>query len=223
MKYPKMQTLWKRDEKNKFVIIPGKYSKQEFAVIERWLVTEKVHGTNIRVIYDGEEVEFRGRTDKAEIPSFLSDYMERKITKPKLQKIFTKLEPGEIITLYGEGYGKKIQKVGSKYRNDVGFILFDVYTEGWWLKREAIEGIAKELDIMAVPILGIWDTETIIDFVKRGAKSTISKDDLIMEGVVARSYPLMLFRNRDPLMWKLKHVDFLKLESIKEQEVKKND
>jgi len=50
MKYPKINTIWKRDESNKFKIIEGDFSKQEFANIKNWQITEKIDGTNIRLI-----------------------------------------------------------------------------------------------------------------------------------------------------------------------------
>ena len=37
--YPKINTIWKRDEKNKFNIIVGDYSCPEFENINKWLAT----------------------------------------------------------------------------------------------------------------------------------------------------------------------------------------
>ena len=66
--YPKIQTLWKRD-KEMGKVIEGELSKPEFDNIKNWLVTEKIDGTNIRIIfktYPPKEalepsVEFKGR------------------------------------------------------------------------------------------------------------------------------------------------------------------
>ncbi len=43
------------------------YTKPEFGYIPRWLVTEKVDGMNIRIIYNKDGVRYAGRTDKAHI------------------------------------------------------------------------------------------------------------------------------------------------------------
>ena len=51
--YPKIKSLFKRDEKTfKFT---DEYSCPEFELLKglRWVATEKVDGTNIRVIFDG--------------------------------------------------------------------------------------------------------------------------------------------------------------------------
>ena len=42
----------------------------------------------------------------------------------------------------------------------------------------------------------------------RVATEENNRDDVLAEGIVARSYPLVLFRNRNPVVWKLKKKDF---------------
>jgi len=46
--YPKIETLFKRDETFR---VTDKLRLPEFALVREWLVTEKVDGTNIRVVY----------------------------------------------------------------------------------------------------------------------------------------------------------------------------
>lgn len=215
MKYPKINTIWKRDKNNKFNIIHGEYSCPEFENIKKWHTTEKIDGTNIRIIVNKESdsyVTFAGRTDKAQIPSFLLTYLQETFTKEKLKKQF---EENNVI-LYGEGYGGRIQRAGKKYKENVSFILFDAFIitgeDSWWIDQENVKSLAKDLNIEHVPELGIKTTEEIISMVKDGFESTISKEKLIAEGIVARSHPLMLFRNKKPLMWKLKNEDYRRLE-----------
>lgn len=205
MKYPKIDTIWKRDEHNKFRIIEGDYSRIEFANIERWNITEKIDGMNTRVFYENDSVTFGGRTDNAQIPARLSQYLQTTFTKPSLNSVFG--DAGKVV-LFGEGYGARIQKGGGLYRRDNAFILFDVWIDGWWLLRDSMEDIATELDIRCVPSLGLMNIDEAVEYVKSMPKSLISEEPKIAEGVVARSYPLMLFRNGDPIMWKLKTKDY---------------
>lgn len=210
MEYPKIHTLWKRDKQNKFRIIDGDFSKQEFANIKNWLITEKIDGKNIRVLFNRNTesentIRFDGKTDNAQIPTHLYNVLKRIFSVDLLSEIFK--EPAKVI-LYGEGYGAKVHKGGGLYSKDAGFILFDVWIDGWWLERESIDDIAKNLNIKSVPILGIMDYQTAIEFVKTKPNSFISQEPKIMEGIVARSYPLMLFRNHTPIMWKIKVSDF---------------
>ncbi len=211
MKYPKINTIWKRDESNKFRIIEGDFSKQEFANIKNWQITEKIDGTNIRVSFhrnleDDNTVRFDGKTDESQIPANLYAALQKTFSVDLLSESFK--EPTSRVILYGEGYGARIQKGGGLYRKDAGFILFDVWTDGWWLERENINDIAKNLSLESVPVLGVMDCQTAIEFVKTRPNSSISQEPKMMEGIVARSYPLMLFRNGNPIMWKLKVRDF---------------
>lgn len=211
MKYPKINTIWKRDEKNKFNIIEGDFSKEEFKAIHRWSITEKVDGTNIRVIFDrGSNLEpkFRGRTDKAQIPNFLMNFLKSKFTRELMLKVFP---DSQKIILFGEGYGNKIQSVGKKYRDDNSLILFDVCIDDWWLEQDNVNDIAKKLGIWSVPLLKICDIKEALDYVKSEPDSQCSAKNLKMEGIVARSHPLMLFRDGTPIMWKIKAKDYRKL------------
>jgi hypothetical protein len=220
MKYPKIQTIWKRDEKNNFAIIEGDPSKEEFTAINSWHITEKIDGMNIRVVYDNiieypdsplGDIRLEGRTDKAQIPKFLLEYLEKTFTPEKFRNNFD-MDCRKII-LFGEGYGPKIQKGGGLYRDDVSFALFDVWLDNWWLKQDSIDDIAKKFEVERAPAVGIMSTQKAINFIKSRPPSIIAKDKTKpMEGIVCRSHPLMLFRDGTPIMWKLKIEDHEKLE-----------
>ena len=211
--YPKMQSLWKRNMNNNGIIIEGSYSKDEFKNIKYWHVTEKVDGTNIRIIYNAKNktLEFRGRTDNAQIPNKLLVHLNTDFKISKFQKIF-KGEYTRVI-LFGEGYGGYIQH-GNNYRKDISFILFDVWISGWWLKPLDVENIANQLNINYVPILGIYTIPEILKLIKSNPKSNMAIQDIIAEGIVARSFPLVLFRKGNPVMFKLKVIDYEKLKEF---------
>ena len=63
MEYPKINTLFKRDENS--IIIPSEYTLPEFEYLKYcpFECTEKIDGTNIRIIWDGHKVSYYGRTD----------------------------------------------------------------------------------------------------------------------------------------------------------------
>ena len=225
MKYPKINTIWKRDEtpgkKNR--IIEGELSCPEFANIRNWLITEKVDGTNIRVTFtssNGGRVDFEGRNENSSLSVDLMRFLIAKFPAEKFREVFTKSEtdqntgvtsvtiPGEI-TLYGEGYGKPI-KNDIKYRNDASFILFDVYIDGYWLERANIEDIASKFGIRAVPAIGVMDIEKAIAYLKsKPGSDVVTSIPQTIEGIVARAEPMVLFRkDKNPIMWKLKIKDF---------------
>jgi hypothetical protein len=90
----------------------------------------------------------------------------------------------------------------------MGFIIFDVYCGSWWLDRESVADIAKKLDVPMVPFLGIMDQHHIVEYIKSKPMSKCSQTPQIMEGVVCRTDPLMLYRNGTPILMKLKVKDY---------------
>ncbi len=119
---------------NKGRIIEGCYSTPEIEYLKdnKWIFTEKVDGTNIRIEWvRNVSRKFGGRTDNAQIPAPLFEKLEELFPLEKLDSAI-KTEDADFLTLYGEGYGAKIQKGGGYYKSDgVGFVLFDVLVGGW--------------------------------------------------------------------------------------------
>jgi len=244
--YPKIETIFNRDER--FKVVEGDYRLTEFENIRKWYVTEKIDGTNVRVIYEpqfppkkggikiglayevkyaGHTLRCTGRTDKSQLHPNLIAYLEKTFTIDKLNEIFPdKQVEGEPIQypsviLFGEGYGPKIQK-GGNYRPDISLRLFDVYIYdrehqmgGWWLEPENVLDIATKLGIEVVPPLGIYSTDEAVNHVKAKFPSIVAfkekgNPEYLMEGIVARTKPLLFTRRGKRLMWKLKVKDFPK-------------
>lgn len=218
--YQKIQTLFKRDERN--IIIPDQFTYPEFEVLKdlKWECTEKIDGTNIRIELessgnpeDGIIMSFKGRTDKAVIPEHLLTKLNWLFDRERLMEVLNITDETQDcnITLYGEGYGAKIQKGGNYISNDVNFILFDVKIGKWWLDRESIKDIADKLGINAVPLMGYMTIPEAIEYVKKGFKSTIAENkDYDAEGLVLKTPCGLLKRDGERLITKIKTVDFRK-------------
>lgn len=218
--YQKIQTLFKRDERN--IIIPDQFTYPEFEVLKdlKWECTEKIDGTNIRIELassgnseDGIIMSFKGRTDKAIIPEHLLTKLNWLFDRERLMEVLNITDETQNcnITLYGEGYGAKIQKGGNYISNDVNFILFDVKIGKWWLDRESIKDIANKLGINVVPLMGYMTIPEAIEYVKKGFKSTIAENkDYDAEGLVLKVPCGLLKRDGERLITKIKTVDFRK-------------
>lgn len=218
--YQKIQTLFKRDERN--IIIPDQFTYPEFEVLKdlKWECTEKIDGTNIRIELessgnpkDGIIMSFKGRTDKANIPEHLLTKLNWLFDREHLMEALNITDETQNcnITLYGEGYGAKIQKGGNYISNDVNFILFDVKIGKWWLDRESIKDIANKLGINVVPLMGYMTIPEAIEYVKKGFKSTIAENkDYDAEGLVLKTPCGLLKRDGERLITKIKTVDFRK-------------
>ncbi len=201
--YPKIETLFNRDEKT-FKVKVGEWRLPEFAYLQNneWVFTEKIDGTNVRVMWSPETgISFGGKTDNAQMPTFLLAKLQELFPIEKMRTLY----PDISMCLYGEGYGTKIQKGGGNYiSNGVNFILFDVLIDNWWLERENIEDIASKVGVACVPIVG---KGTLNDMVKLvGGKSTFG--DFLVEGVVAKPLVTLFTRRGQRLVAKLKAKDF---------------
>jgi len=238
--YPKIETLFERDEH--FHVDTQHIRCPEFTQIARWLVTEKIDGTNVRVSLERNfpdwGVRFYGRTDNAQIPTFLLSYLQDTFGRDDLKGLWrgrqncelcggsglighlpsgcSCIDGGYSITLYGEGYGARIQKGGGNYREGVGFRLFDVLVDGrWWLDWANVKDVATKLGIKTVPDFGYpRPLEEIVQMVRCGFYSVVANDDQgghiehKAEGIVARTDPYLFDKHGHPLRWKLKTKDF---------------
>ena len=205
--YGKIETLFERDAK--FKVDQTKFRNPVIGTINKWVVTEKIDGTNIRIhLSEDNEIRIGRRTDNAQLHADLLHYLHNTFTAIKLATIRKDDDPVSI-TLYGEGYGAGIQKGGGDYQEEKRFILFDVLIgDKWWMTDNAVTEIAQKLDIPRVPILGAWPMDRIIDLVKSGFDSQISEKVRPAEGIVARPLSPLFDHRGKRLIIKLKTGDF---------------
>ena len=208
--YNKIDSPFKRftegPQRNRFDF--SQWSRPEFELLQHlpWHWTEKIDGTNIRVVWDGHRVAFGGRTDAAQIPATLFKVLAEMFPEELLEQVFGE-KPA---VLYGEGFGAKIQKVGAQYIPDgQSFILFDVRAGDWWLTPESVADIAFKLGINHAPVFATgMDVATAIDTVVRGLES--SWGPFWAEGLVGRPPLGITARDGGRLLMKVKHVDLYK-------------
>ena len=114
-------------------------------------------------------------------------------------------------TIYGEGYGVKIQKGGNYIKDGVGFIVFDVKVGDMYLLRDSMEDIAGKLGAPVVPYMGQFTIDEAIEFVKTGFKSTIAENkDYDAEGLVLKCPDGLRTRRGERIIFKVKTCDFIK-------------
>lgn len=206
-KYHKINTLWKRDmDAPGRPLIEGDWSLPEFEYLSEleWTFSEKVDGTNVRIHFDPEmdRIFYLGRTDRATLPKPLVEWLWKRLDIATVRDLCRDATP---LTLYGEGYGHKIQS-GGKYRDDQSFVLFDVRVGDFWLKREAVRSVADQLRIDCVPEIGSGTLLDAVRAVEAGLTSTWG--DFEAEGIVARPAVELLDRNGSRIITKIKARDF---------------
>ena len=210
IEYPKIETPFKRDMEGSKKLIEGSFRDEtvEYLKDAEWVFTEKVDGTNISVEWDGHAVHYHGRTERANIPSTIVNFLTKQFGEDVNEELFEQTFGEKWVILYGEGYGPKIQN-GGLYRPEVSFILFDVYMpgSGIWLKRDAMEGVAKAFGVDVVPVIMRGTIQEAVDFVKCRPDSTMGTAK--MEGLVGKPAVDILDRMGNRVITKIKVKDFV--------------
>jgi hypothetical protein len=211
--YHKIQTVFLRNPgSNHKTLLEGQWAKPEFDFLQNaeWIWTEKIDGTNIRVMWDGQTVRFGGKTDNASILMFLLKVLQDTFTPERLAEQFGSEQTS--VCLYGEGYGAKIQKFGGHYiPAGTDFILFDCKVGDWWLERESLQEIASNLRIDIVPIVGQGSLLEAIEFARTGYKSVIAQNsDFVAEGLIMKPKVELFNRKGERVVSKIKFKDFLR-------------
>ena len=207
IEYNKIETLYKRDMEGTKKLLEGEFRNPtvEFLKDNIWQFTEKVDGTNISVCWDGHTVTFNGRTERAQIPTHLLNYLMATFKTNEAEQIFEEKFGETPVILFGEGYGPKIQN-GGNYRADVSFIMFDVLIANNYQPRESVEDIAKAFRVDVVPIIFEGTIQEGVDFVKTNPDSTMGTAK--MEGLVGRPKIEMRDRCSKRVIVKIKWEDF---------------
>jgi ATP-dependent RNA circularization protein (DNA/RNA ligase family) len=202
--------MYKRDMADRGRMLFGEWTQPEFEFLKdnQWVFTEKVDGTNIRVIFDGEEFIFAGKTDNAQLHCDLIKRIQE-LFQPQLE-LFKETFPVKEdeafkVCFYGEGYGAGIQK-GGCYKETKDFVLFDIKIGDMWLQRPDVEELAKKFGLDIVPIVGKGTLEEGVELVKKGFKSQWG--DFIAEGIVTRPATELRTRRGERIITKIKHCDF---------------
>lgn len=188
--YHKINSVFKRDTSKKGnPMIMWDWSEPEYELLKdhEWVFTEKIDGTNIRVMWDGntETVKFGGKTDNAQIPTKLLEHLIATFTVEKLYDVFGDMQ----VCLYGEGYGKGIQKAGVLYSDEQKFVLFDVKIGSVYLETHNIVDVAFKLGIQIVPIVEDCTLTEAIELIQEGYYSSFydigeKSGNFLAEGLV---------------------------------------
>jgi ATP-dependent RNA circularization protein (DNA/RNA ligase family) len=208
MKYQKINSVFKRDPetKNKRFLI-GEYSLPEIAYLSEcpWLGTEKIDGTNIRI--SSEKDGIKGKTDNAQIPSFLYPVLVE--IQNKLQTVISHGNLPESTIIYGEGYGKKIQKGEHYLPESNNFVLFDVSINGKYQPWSSVENVSEKIDVPIVPIYGYHPISEWVKITSEGRfKASLLHPHANNEEFVLRLLVDLYNRNGDRIITKLKFKDF---------------
>ena len=88
--YHKIETIFERSTDGDKCLQWGKFRNPtvEFLRNLPWQFTEKLDGTNTRVYWDGHKVSYGGRTDRAQMPVPLMNYLVSVFGTQEVEELF---------------------------------------------------------------------------------------------------------------------------------------
>lgn len=166
---------------------------------EEVLVTEKVHGSNVRFLTDLDGKFYAGTRS-----TVLGDVNCQTNWQTKFQFLLAKYPMEKLtgafpnITLYCELFGPGIQGAAFTYnRKEPELMLFDAYdaTNNRWLPAENLIAIANMGGLWLAPgvYAGPWDKDLILSLAE---DPSFFGDNQLREGVVIRSRPETTYINQ---------------------------
>lgn len=214
-KYPSIETVWERDKATNKLIV-GALREPVNHVVGLWHISEKIDGTNIRVIYTPTERIIGGRTDAAtlnvDVIRAVADAVPSHATTLEYLLNGKDVKDTFLFTIYGEAYGPGIQKNGARYSEFKRFAAFDVRfgDAGWWADIDERDGILKGLDVPIVPTFGYvtsipYTRQQLLSLAPRSvvAYNHTRDDDVEVEGIVARPKVTINDKHGNRVIWKL--------------------
>lgn len=198
-----------------YMHIDNLYKNQEILMLKECYAMEKIHGSSAHVgwrldklhgnsLMDGTVNLFCGGCKK-ELFNALWDIED-------LKKKF--LETGlEEVTIYGEGFGGKMQGMSATYGKELRFVAFDVKIGHCWLDVPKAEEFCESIGIEFVAYekvsTNLEDLDKERDKFSRQAKRNGIEEDKIAEGVVLRPLIELKKNNGARLMAKHKRDEFM--------------
>lgn len=193
--YHKIETLFEFDKETKRFNTGKFYNKSvELLKENNWLFTEKIDGTNFRIIWDGHRLTYGGRTENSTFSKEQIEYIEKNLVNEIKETLIESMFMERQIIIYGELYGTKIQN-GRLYTDGLGisFKVFDIKVGELFLTYDNMKDLANKLEYDFVPLVLVGTINDGINFVKKTELSTFSKAKL--EGLVGK--PVGDFRDRN--------------------------
>ena len=212
-KYHKIETLYEFDLKLKKFNYGVFFNKMvELLKDFMWVFTEKIDGTNFRLIWDGYNMSYKGRKDTSEFSKAQKEWIEANIATPEIEQVLEHMFSNKEVTIFAELHGNNIQKGGHLYSEDYQFRVFDIRMpivekplERKYVSRNVVNSIAADLGFDVVPVIFRGTIAEAIEYVKNNEKSSFS--EAVLEGLVGVPEGNLLDENGERIIVKIKRRD----------------
>jgi hypothetical protein len=121
------------------------------------------------------------------------------------------------VYIYGEFYGKGIQKCGGNYGDEKRFTVFDICQQGWYVPITMLYDYCEKLGLEVAPYLGQMTIDEAEKMVVHGFKTrvpNVANPEFIEEGIVARPIVPIKDPRGNRIIVKIKHCDYAELNAV---------
>lgn len=167
-----------------------------------WIGSRKCDGTNCRVLFDGNEVFYNGKTNKANFSNDQKEYIEETFKEEIFEEYFRKEGKSPRVVIFGELVGPKIQNGDNHSFKELEFIVFDVLINNVFLDVENIKQIAKYFNLRSS-----YDLLTIKGNLYQ-LQEIVKDKDFKYEGLVVKPLVELYTKNKNRLILKIKKRDY---------------
>jgi len=180
-----------------YMHIANLYQAQEVLLFKRIFSLEKIHGTSAHIGFRPSTgmVFFGGGASRN---SFLALFDQDKLKATFAQFFAERAWGDDMLTVYGEAYGGKMQGMSATYGKELKFVAFEVRVGDTWLAVPAAEEVTRKLGFEFVSYEEIDGTaEAVQKALERDSEQAIRNGMGLghrREGVVLRP-PLELTKN----------------------------
>jgi len=155
--------------------------------------------------------------DKNQVQYYNGKFISEKteVTQPGTYAVDLEEVP---VYIYGEFYGKGVQKCGGNYDKDnKRFSVFDICQQGWWVPLNILNDYCAKLGLDIAPYIGRMTIAEAEAMVMKGFKTkvaNVSNPDLIEEGIVARPIVPIKDPRGNRIIVKIKYCDYKELNAV---------
>ena len=180
----------------------------EYLAKNLWAYKRKLNGENMRVLWDGEQAIWNGKTNDFKTDAETIDYMnsifQEEIFEEKFGREKQVLLFGERMAPNSQGNELKLEKVE--------FVLFDVKIGDTWLEPENLYVIAKYFNIRTCyDFMRPEDKKrNYVDTLENLINATVNGKFKDWEGIVASPATGLYNRKGERLICKIKNHDYLR-------------
>ena len=194
--------------------ISNLYRSKNILLFRECFALEKIHGTSTNVSYNVAEDTVKYYSGGCNHESFLKVFDQEKVLNAFREDVAD--HPYEKITIYGEGYGGKMQKMSDTYGKELCFTAFEVKIGDAWLGVEQAHRWAERLGFEFVPYRRISTDEDAINHeMMRDSEIAVRRgmgEGKMREGVVLRSVLELMDANGGRIICKHKRPEFAERE-----------